>query len=170
MTARASRLAAAPLLLLLSACGLLGRGGGSAPAAGGAPAPAAAAAAAAAAEAAVASPMAATLAGVASPVAGEAHLLPGATSAEVRATVTMRNSLVGLVHPWAVRAGRCGEAGARRGGPETYPPLQVRPDGTAEAAATLPIAMPVNAAHSVAIMRSRSDSTVIACGVLTPGA
>jgi len=167
MSARRSLALVAPLLLL-TACGMLGRGkggGGAGPAGAPAGSPAAAAAAAAA-----ATPMKATLEGVTSPVAGEARLIPGATDAEIRATVTIRNSLVGLAHPWAVRAGRCGEAGARRGGPETYPPLEVRPDGTAEASATLPIAMPVNAAHSVTIMRSRSDSTVIACGVLTPGA
>jgi hypothetical protein len=164
---RVARAAAAgPLLLLLAACGLLRRGGGeapaaSAPSAGGAPAPAAAVAV---------MPMSATLEGVASPVTGQARLLPGATDAEVRASVTISNSLAGLAHPWSVRAGRCGEAGARRGGAGTYPPLEVRADGTAEATATLPIAMPVNAAHSVAVQRSRSDSTVIACGVLTPGA
>ena len=166
MSARRSLVVAATLLLL-TACGMLGRGKGGGAGAAGAPAggPGAPAAATVA-----ATPMKATLEGVTSPVAGEARLLPGATDAEIRATVTIRNSLVGLAHPWAVRAGRCGEAGARRGGPETYPPLEVRPDGTAEASATLPIAMPVNAAHSVTIMRSRSDSTVIACGVLTPGA
>lgn len=153
-------------LLALGACGLLGRGGG----AGAAGAAAGAGASPAAAlPAAVPMPMAATLAGVSSPVAGDARLLPGATAAEVRATVRIRNSLVGLVHPWAVRAGRCGEAGALRGTPESYAPLEVRPDGTAEAAVTLPFAMPIGAAHAVTVMRSRSDSTVIACGVLAPG-
>jgi hypothetical protein len=30
--------------------------------------------------------------------------------------------------------------------------------------------MPLGRAHVVTVMRSRSDSTVIACGLLTPGA
>ena len=113
--------------------------------------------------------MSATLAGVSSPVSGTAELKPGATPNEIRATVRISGSVVGLVHPWALHRGRCGEAGAVLGPSSAYPTLDVRPDGTAEATTTIPVAMPLNTAHSVTVMRTRSDSTVIACGLLTPG-
>jgi hypothetical protein len=114
--------------------------------------------------------MSAALAGVSSPVSGTAELKPGATPNEIRATVRIAGSVVGLVHPWALRAGRCGEAGGVVGPADAYPTLEVRADGTAEATTTLPVAMPLGRAHVVTVMRSRSDSTVIACGLLTPGA
>ncbi|HEU4628535.1 MAG TPA: hypothetical protein VFS08_02285 [Gemmatimonadaceae bacterium] len=149
------------LPLLLTGC-LFGRRSRGAPTTPAAPAPAAAMV--------VASPMSATLAGVASPVSGTAELKPGATPHEIRATVRIKGSVVGLVHPWALRSGRCGEAGPVLGPAAAYTTLDVGPDGTAEATTTLPVPMPLGTAHSVTVMRSRSDSTVIACGLLTPGA
>jgi hypothetical protein len=150
------------LPVLLTGCLFGRRSGGAA-----APAPSAPAAPAAVQ---VASPMSATLTGVASPVSGTAELKPGATPNEIRATVRISGSVVGLAHPWALRSGRCGETGGVLGPASAYTSLDVRPDGTAEATTTLPVPMPLNTAHSVTVMRSRSDSTVIACGLLTPGA
>ena len=102
-----------------------------------------------------------------SPVIGEAHLAPGRTANEVQATISIRNSVVGLTHRWQIRRGPCGASvGADIAPAAANNPLRVRSDGTAEATATLGIGLPVDGQYHVDILRSRTDDTVIACGLL----
>lgn len=102
-----------------------------------------------------------------SPVAGEARLAPGRTAQEMQATVKIRNSVVGLQHRWQIRRGSCDSPLGEDIAPASAnAPLSVRADGTAEASITLPVALPVDSDYNVRILRSRSDDTVIACGML----
>lgn len=143
-------------LLLVAACGR----GRSAPAAS-APAPLAAAAAVPNVK------LVASLQPFNSPVLGEARLNPGRTAGEVQASVQIRNSVVGLEHRWQIRRGDCGTAVGNDVAPtSSNTPLRVAADGTASVSATLPIGLPIDGQYHVSILRSRSDDTVIACGVL----
>ncbi len=102
-----------------------------------------------------------------SPVSGEARLTPGRTVGEVQASVKISNSVVGLEHRWQIRRGDCGTAVGNDIAPTSAnTPLRVNADGTASATATLPITLPVDSKYHISILRSRSDDTVIACGVL----
>ncbi len=102
-----------------------------------------------------------------SPVSGEARLRPGRTASEVQASVKIINSVVGLEHRWQIRRGDCGTSVGNDIAPtSSNTPLRVSADGTASATATLPITLPVDSQYHLSILRSRSDDTVIACGVL----
>lgn len=141
-------------ILLIAACGR----GRSAPEA---PAPLAAAAAVPNVK------LVATLQPFNSPVLGEARLAPGRTAGEMQASVQIRNSVVGLEHRWQIRRGDCGTAVGNDVAPSSSNAvLRVGADGTASVTATLPIALPVDGQYHLSILRSRSDDTVIACGVL----
>lgn len=144
-------------ILLIAATGACGRGG-SAPEA---PAPLAAAAAVPNLR------LVATLQPFNSPVLGEARLAPGRTAGEMQASVQIRNSVVGLEHRWQIRRGDCGTAVGNDVAPTSSNSLlRVGSDGTASITATLPVTLPVDGQYHLSILRSRSDDTVIACGVL----
>ncbi|MHB1223361.1 MAG: hypothetical protein ACYC2G_04845 [Gemmatimonadaceae bacterium] len=145
-------------ILLISASGACGRGGASAPEA---PAPLAAAAAVPNVR------LVATLQPFNSPVLGEASLTTGRTAGEMQASVKIRNSVVGLEHRWQIRRGDCGTAVGNDVAPTSANSLlRVTADGTASITATLPVTLPVDGQYHLSILRSRSDDTVIACGVL----
>lgn len=102
-----------------------------------------------------------------SPVSGEARLTPGRTAGEMQAAVKISNSVVGLEHRWQIRRGDCGTAVGNDVAPSSSNTLlRVNADGTASITATLPVALPVDGQYHLSILRSRSDDTVIACGVL----
>lgn len=144
-------------LLLLAACGR----GGSAPAPAAAPAPLAAAAAVPNVR------LVAVLQPFNSPVLGDARLAPGRTAGEVQASVQIRNSVAGLQHRWQIQRGDCGTTMGNDIAPSSSNTLlRVSADGTASASATLPIPLPVDGQYHLSILRSNSDNTVIACGVL----
>lgn len=145
-------------LLLVAACGR-GRSAPAAPAAP--PAPLAAAAAVPNIR------LVAALQPLNSPVRGEARLVPGRTAGEVQASVQISNSVMGLDHRWQIRRGDCATATGEDVAPTSAnTTLRVTGDGSASASATLPIPLPVDGQYHVSILRSRSDDTVIACGLL----
>ena len=85
----------------------------------------------------------------------------------MQAAVQISNSVVGLEHRWQIRAGDCGNAVGNDVAPmSSNTPLRVGADGTASITATLPISLPVDGQYHLSILRSRSDDTPIACGVL----
>lgn len=114
--------------------------------------------------------MVAALQAVNSPVTGTVQLRPGPTPQQIRAAIRIRDSAAGLVHRWEIRPGTCGAppAATTLAPADAFRVLEVRADGTAEVEAVLPMAMPLRSAHHVAVLRSRGDDTVIACGMLSP--
>jgi hypothetical protein len=149
------------LLLTLAASAVVlagcGRGGGGSSAAAPAVAPAPPAA-----------EWDATLQPTSSPVSGTVTLRPTADRKQTRATVTLRNSVTGLIHRWEVRPGACGDdTAAALGDAAAYGTIEVKPDGTAEAETTLAFLVPSGGTYHVNVLRSRTDATVIACGALT---
>lgn len=137
--------------LLLAACGR-----------GGSPAPAPVVAA----QPAVAE-WSAQLQPTSSPVSGTVSLRPTADRLQTRAAVTLQNSVTGLIHRWEIRPGACGEdTAAALGEAAAYGTLDVKPDGTAALEATLAFLVPVGGTYHVNVLRSRTDDTVIACGML----
>ncbi len=85
------------------------------------------------------------------------------------ANITISNAAPSGVHPWHVYQGQCGDKGAVVGSATAYPPLNVDREGTATAAATLPLELPTSGAYYVAVNASAANmETVVACGNLAP--
>jgi hypothetical protein len=85
------------------------------------------------------------------------------------ATVAISNAAPSGSHPWHVYEGHCGENGAVVGSATAYPPLNVNQQGTATAAATLPLELPTAGTFSVVVNASAANmATIVACGNLAP--
>jgi hypothetical protein len=85
------------------------------------------------------------------------------------ATITITNAAPGGVHPWHVYRGQCENAGPAVGSATAYAPLTVDGAGTAHAAATLPLDLPISGFYYVAVNASAAHmQTVVACGNLIP--
>jgi hypothetical protein len=85
------------------------------------------------------------------------------------AAIAISNAAPSGVHPWHVYEGQCGDNGAVVGSAAAYPALTVDGDGTAKAAATLPLELPTTGAYYVAVNASAANmQTVVACGNLAP--
>lgn len=85
------------------------------------------------------------------------------------ATVTISNAGPNGSHPWHVYEGKCGDNGPVVGSASAYPPLNVNQQGTATAAATLPLELPTTGTYYVAVNASAANmETVVACGNLAP--
>jgi hypothetical protein len=83
------------------------------------------------------------------------------------ATIAISNAAPKGIHPWEVYRGQCGNDGELVGAFSAYPPLTVRNDGTATAAATLQAELPVTGDFHVNVNASSTNmATIIACGNL----
>lgn len=101
-------------------------------------------------------------------VHGTASLVAHGSGKSV-ATIAISNAAPSGVHPWHVYQGQCGDHGAVVGSATAYPPLNVDRDGTATAAATLPLELPTSGAYYVAVNASAANmETIVACGNLAP--
>ena len=81
--------------------------------------------------------------------------------------LTISNAAPSGSHPWHLYEGKCGDNGVVVGSASAYPPLNVNQQGTATAAATLPLELPTTGMHYVAVNASAANmETVVACGTL----
>ncbi len=85
------------------------------------------------------------------------------------ATISITNAAPSGSHPWHLYEGKCGDNGVVVGSASAYPPLNVNQQGTATAAATLPLELPTTGMYYVAVNASAANmETVVACGNLAP--
>lgn len=80
--------------------------------------------------------------------------------------ITVKDAQPGAMLPWQLNEGACG-AGTIIGSADVYPALQVGPDGTGTARATLAVGLDPSRTYHVNIRKSAQESNVVVgCGVL----
>jgi hypothetical protein len=71
-------------------------------------------------------------------------------------------------YPWQIVSGRCGLL-SQASAMGALPPIRVSADGKGTAQGSLPMTLGTGAEYSVIVMQSRTDNSVVACGVLQSG-
>jgi hypothetical protein len=100
---------------------------------------------------------------------GQVRITPG-NGNRSSADITIRAGGSGERLAWVIKRGQCSNQGAAVlvGRESNYPPLSVRGDGTAQFRGNVNVRVPGDASHFIAVMRSLSDRTVLACADLVP--
>ena len=97
---------------------------------------------------------------------GSAAVSP-ASNNQTMAVASITGARAGAEHPWHIHQGRCGSNGPIVGPMTAYPPFRVRADGTAQAAASLPMPTPASGNYYVNVHLSAAEmGTIVACGNL----
>ncbi len=98
---------------------------------------------------------------------GRGTLMPGNSSRETRAMISLFGATPGSAHAWHVHLGTCGNDRGILGSPDLYQPVAASNDGRGDVIVTLPFTTP-NAGEFYIDVHSTgsSASPVIACGAL----
>ncbi|MGQ0712571.1 MAG: hypothetical protein ACT4PJ_02440 [Gemmatimonadaceae bacterium] len=98
---------------------------------------------------------------------GRGTMMPGSTSNETRAMISLFGATPGSSHAWHVHLGTCGNDRGIVGSPELYQPVAASSEGRGDVIVTLPFTTP-NAGEFYIDVHSTgsSASPVIACGAL----
>jgi hypothetical protein len=100
-------------------------------------------------------------------LSARALVVPGQRGAESYVIISLVGGTPRWRYPWHLHTGHCATPGALLGEVDDYDPLVIRPDGNGQAMATLPVALPRTGTYYVDL-HDPIDSTVLACGNLTP--
>jgi hypothetical protein len=101
---------------------------------------------------------------------GRASMMPGGTSIETRAMISLFGAEPGSTHAWHVHLGSCGNDRGIIGSPELYAPVVAGQDGRGDITVTLPFTTPNAGEFYVDVHDSRSSaSRIVACAPLTAG-
>lgn len=96
----------------------------------------------------------------------------GSASVTARATgfdaeIEIANAETDAVYTWHVATGTCTQPGSRVGTADRYDDLEVAEDGTAAAAADVPVALSSSGSYIVRVLDESGDEPVtVACGAL----
>jgi hypothetical protein len=82
-----------------------------------------------------------------------------------RASISINGARPGE-YPWQIVPGRCGLANQTSATGGQLPPIRVSTDGKGMAQGSLAMALGAGAEYSVVVLQSRTDNSVVACGVL----
>ena len=98
---------------------------------------------------------------------GRASMMPGSTSTETRAMLSLFGAEPGSTHAWHIHLGSCGNDRGIIGAPELYAPVVVGTDGRGDVNVTLPFTTPNTGEFYVDVHTSPSSaSRVVACAPL----
>jgi hypothetical protein len=101
---------------------------------------------------------------------GRGSMMPGSTSTETRAMLSLFGATPGATHAWHVHLGSCGNDRGIIGSPELYMPLTAGNDGRGDVTVTLPFTTPNSGEFYVDVHATQSSaSRIVACGPLTAG-
>jgi hypothetical protein len=97
-----------------------------------------------------------------------ASMLPGNSSTETKAMLSLYGATSGSSHAWHIHLGSCGNDRGIIGSPELYPAVTVGADGRGDAMATLPFSTPREGEFYADVHETgRAASRQVACGPLT---
>jgi hypothetical protein len=100
-------------------------------------------------------------------ISGSSDVTWATGGAAFMANIDVRGDETEAVRPWHVHHGTCAQGGEVVGGAAHYPALNMDSGGSAEATATVPIALDPAAQYHVNVHQSPSEmGTIIACGDL----
>ena len=98
---------------------------------------------------------------------GRASMMPGSTSTETRAMLSLFGAEPGSTHAWHIHLGSCGNDRGIIGAPELYAPVVVAADGRGDITVTLPFTTPNTGEFYVDVHASPSSaSRIAACAPL----
>lgn len=98
---------------------------------------------------------------------GRASMMPGSTSTETRAMLSVFGAAPGSTHAWHIHLGSCGNDRGIIGSPELYAPVVAGNDGRGDVTMTLPFTTPNAGEFYVDVHDSQSSaSRVVACAPL----
>jgi hypothetical protein len=98
---------------------------------------------------------------------GRGTMMPGSTSRETRAMISLFGATPGSTHAWHVHLGSCGNDRGIIGSPELYQPLAAGTDGRGDVIVTLPFTTPNSGEYYIDVHSTGSSaSPVVACGNL----
>ncbi len=101
---------------------------------------------------------------------GRASMMPGSTSTETRAMLSLFGAQPSSTHAWHIHLGSCGNDRGIVGSPELYAPLVVGTDGRGDVTVTLPFTTPNAGEFYVDVHASQSSaSQIVACAPLAAG-
>ena len=101
---------------------------------------------------------------------GRASMMPGTTSTETRAMLSIFGAEPGSTHAWHIHLGSCGNDRGVIGSPELYTGVVAGTDGRGDVTITLPFTTPNAGEFYVDVHASQSSaSRVAACAPLTAG-
>lgn len=103
-------------------------------------------------------------------VSGEVTLRPDTRAGRTLADISITGGTADTEHPWQIKRGQCGDAGAVEIAPlAAYRAVVVRGDGAGRFQGSINVRLPDGAGPiHVEVLRSRSSNTVVACGMLSP--
>ncbi|HEU5155334.1 MAG TPA: hypothetical protein VFU03_11430 [Gemmatimonadales bacterium] len=85
-----------------------------------------------------------------------------------RASISISGAQPGE-YPWQIVPGRCGLASQPSGAGGQLPPIRVSAEGKGTAQGSVAMALGAGAEYSVVVLQSRTNNSVVACGVLQNG-
>lgn len=98
---------------------------------------------------------------------GRGSMLPGNSSTETKAMLSLYGAMPGSSHAWHIHLGSCGNDRGIIGSPELYPLATADNDGRADITATLPFSTPRTGEFYVDVHATGSHaSRPVACGPL----
>ena len=101
---------------------------------------------------------------------GRASMMPGSTTTETRAMLSLFGAEPGSTHAWHIHLGACGNDRGIIGSPELYAPVVAGADGRGDVTVTLPFTTPNAGEFYVDVHASQSSaSRVAACAPLAAG-
>ncbi len=101
---------------------------------------------------------------------GRGRMMPGSTSTETHAMLSLFGAQPGSTHAWHIHLGSCGNDRGIVGSPELYAPLVVGTDGRGDVTVTLPFTTPNAGEFYVDVHASQSSaSQIVACAPLAAG-
>lgn len=98
---------------------------------------------------------------------GRGTMMPGNTSRETRAMISLFGAAPGSTHAWHLHLGTCGNDRGILGSPESYQPIAASNEGRGDVIVTLPFTTPNAGEFYVDVHATGSSaSPVVACGAL----
>lgn len=98
---------------------------------------------------------------------GRGTMMPGNTSRETRAMISLFGATPGSAHAWHVHLGTCGNDRGILGSPEQYQPITASNEGRGDVIVTLPFTTPNAGEFYIDVHATASSaSPVVACGTL----
>lgn len=101
-------------------------------------------------------------------VHGRVIVLATPTAGQSRVVFAISGGTPGMIMPWHIHRGRCGDNGAVVGRAADYPPLMLNDVGSLQAAVQLPISLEGRGPFYVHLHAPGTTMATLACGALLP--